>query len=92
MSEKQEALLPHTLTLKDRNLLTVSGVSDVDAFDETEAVLYTSMGQLTVKGEGLHMQQLCVETGDLTVTGTVKELLYTDIRARSDTFFRKLFR
>lgn len=92
MAEKNETALPHSLHMEDRRLLKLSGVSDVDTFDETESVIYTSMGELTVKGEGLHIQQFSMETGDLLLEGTVRELVYTDVRARSDNFFRKLFR
>lgn len=92
MAEKPETTLPHLLQLQDRSKLTVSGVSDVDSFDETVTVLYTSMGELTVKGEGLHIRQFDVESGDLIVDGKIHELLYAAVRARSDSFFRKLFR
>lgn len=44
--------MPHHLVLEDRRALTVSGVSDVDSFDELTVIIYTDLGELTVKGEG----------------------------------------
>ena len=42
--EKNMPSMPHNLVLEDRRLLTVSGVSDVDSFDEeTVVVLPTSV-------------------------------------------------
>ena len=32
------------------------------------------MGELTVKGQGLHINRLNVETGDLTLEGTIDSL------------------
>ena len=70
--KRNQVQLPHHLVLEDRRALTVSGVSDVDSFDELTVVIYTEMGELTVKGQGLHINRLNVETGDLTLEGTIE--------------------
>ena len=38
---KDKIRLPHNLILKDRGELTLSGVTDVDSFDETTIIAYT---------------------------------------------------
>ena len=48
--EKKAPAMPHNLILEDRRTLTVSGVSDVDSFDEQTVVVFTDMGELTVRG------------------------------------------
>lgn len=83
---------PHLITLSERRTLTVSGVQDVDSFDEMTTVIYTELGELTVKGTGLHITRLNIETGDLLLDGTVESLSYTEVRNRSGGFFGKLFR
>ncbi len=87
-----EMALPHTLRLEERKKLAVSGVSDVDSFDEGTVVVYTSLGELTVRGEGLHILKLNTDTGELILEGSVREMVYAAVRARSDGFFGKLFR
>ena len=90
---KQETYaLPHVLSLSERQSLTVSGVQDVDSFDEDTVVIYTALGELTVKGSGLHVKRLCVESGDLSLEGTVDSLTYAELRGRSSGVFGKLFR
>ena len=42
--EKNMPSMPHNLVLEDRRLLTVSGVSDVDSFDEETVVVFTDLG------------------------------------------------
>ncbi len=84
--------MPHLLTLSERRMLSVSGVQDVDSFDDTMVILYTEQGELTVKGTGLHINRLDIETGDLTMEGHVESLLYTEVHTRSGGFFGKLFR
>lgn len=84
--------MPHLLSLNERRVLSVSGVQDVDSFDETAVVIYTEQGELTVKGTGLHINRLNIETGDLTLEGHVESLTYTEVHTRSGGFFGKLFR
>ena len=83
---------PHVLSLSDRRSLSVSGVQDVDSFDETTVLLYTEQGELTVKGTNLHINRLNIETGDLTLEGHIDSLTYADKPMRSGGFFGKLFR
>ena len=47
--------MPHNLILEDRRSLSVSGVSDVDSFDEQTVIVYTDKGELTVRGSELHL-------------------------------------
>ena len=90
--KRNQVQLPHHLVLEDRRALTVSGVSDVDSFDELTVVIYTEMGELTVKGQGLHINRLNVETGDLTLEGTIDSLTYVEVHSRSGGFFGRLFK
>lgn len=90
--DKRIMQMPHQLILQDRRVLTISGVSDVDSFDEMTVVVYTDHGELTVKGEGLHINRLNVETGELTLEGMIQSLTYTDIVSRTGGFFGRLFK
>ena len=47
---------------------------------------------LTVKGQGLHINRLNVETGDLTLEGTIDSLTYAEVHSRSGGFFGRLFK
>lgn len=85
-------LLPHNLTLDERKKLTVSGVSDVDSFDEEMIIAYTSLGELTVKGDGLHILHLDTQTGELSLEGNVSSLIYSTDRPRASGFFGRLLR
>ncbi|MBQ3136416.1 MAG: sporulation protein YabP [Clostridia bacterium] len=84
--------MPHSLILKDRSQLTLSGVTDVDSFDENIITAYTDYGELTVKGEGLHISILNIDTGELSIDGTVASLSYLENQPRSTSFFSKVFR
>lgn len=89
--DKRTIKLPHNLILEDRHALTVTGVSDVDSFDEQTVVVFTDMGELTVKGDQLHINRLSVETGELTMEGNISSLTYSEEQQRGG-FFGKLFK
>lgn len=85
---------PHNIIMEDRRHLTVSGVSDIDSFDEQSVVVYTEMGELTVKGNDLHINRLSLEMGELLVEGDIYALIYADKEERQSGggFFSKVFR
>ena len=66
------------LILENRKSLSVSGVSETESFDESCVVLFTSCGRLIIRGEGLHIQNLSVSTGDASVTGRIDSVCYTE--------------
>ena len=84
--------MPHNAVLEDRRLLTVSGVSDVDSFDEETVVVFTDLGELTVRGSNLHINRLSLEVGELTVEGNISALVYSDEAPKSGGFFSRVFR
>lgn len=90
--EKKSNSGPHNLILEDRRLLTVSGVSDVDSFDEETVVVFTDYGELTIRGSDLHINRLSVEVGDLTVEGKISALIYSQEASPKGGFFSKVFR
>ncbi len=90
--ERKTGAMPHNIVLEDRRLLTVSGVSDVDSFDEETVIVFTDMGELTVRGSDLHINRLSVEVGELTVEGNIAALIYSDEAPKSGGFFSKVFR
>lgn len=84
---------PHNIILENRKNLTISGVTDVDNFDEKTIVLYTQMGELTIHGKNLHVDSMSVETGDMTIDGDIWSLVYGDKDRRGAlSILGKLFR
>jgi len=92
MDEKNKFTMPHNIILENRRSLTVSGVSDVDSFDEQTVTVFTDMGELTVRGSDLHINKLSVETGELTMEGKISSLSYSDAQPKSAGFFGRLFK
>ncbi len=84
---------PHNVIMEDRHTLTVSGISDVDSFDEQTVIVFTEMGELTVKGEGLHINRLSLEVGEIMIEGSISSLAYSDSKpAQEGGFWSRVFR
>ncbi|MCD8025864.1 MAG: sporulation protein YabP [Clostridiales bacterium] len=75
MSEIPKAKI-HTLMLDNRKKLVLTGVEDVNGFNEESVSAKTSCGTLIIKGEGLHIDRLCLETGDMSIDGKINALQY----------------
>ena len=85
--------MSHRLTLDDRQQLTVSGVEEVESFDEGGIIMVTGQGTLVVRGSGLHIEQLSLDGGQLRVEGQVESLTYEDTGNRGGGgFFSRLLR
>ena len=83
---------PHSLVVEDRKRLSVSGVTDVESFDEETVALATELGELLIHGYALHINRIDVESGDLSLEGEIVSLTYTDNQPQSNGFFGRLFR
>jgi len=70
--------LQHRLELEGRSRLVVTGVEDVERFDEEEIVMNTSAGVLVVGGSQLHIGKLNLEGGQLHVDGNIQSLFYEE--------------
>ncbi len=81
----------HRLELEGREKLTVSGVEDVERFDEASIIMSTCAGTLVVTGENLHIGKLSLDGGELHVDGRIDSVSYEDGVSDQGGFFRRLF-
>ena len=81
----------HRLEIVGRERLTVSGVEDVDRFDETGIVMSTAAGTLVVTGEDLHIGKLSLDGGELHVDGRIDSISYEDEGQARRGFLGRLF-
>lgn len=68
----------HNIIVESRKKIAVSGVEDVESFNEEEIILHTGMGVLIVRGSGLHINKLSVESGETSITGDINSLDYPE--------------
>lgn len=66
----------HTLMLDNRSKLSLTGVEDVSGFNEEAVSVRTTDGILIIRGSGLHIDRLNLETGDVSVDGSIDSMQY----------------
>ena len=77
------------LTLDRRQKAVLTGVTDVESFDEGAVVLHTHGGRLILTGSGLHVSNLQLEEGRLTLDGTIDSAAYDGQPGKKRGFLRK---
>ncbi len=92
MEEKNIGLLPHNIVLEDRKHLTVSGVRDVDSFDEMNIVALTTLGEMTVSGSNLRINRFSTDVGELAIDGDIVAITYSENTREQGGFFSRIFR
>ncbi len=92
MSGASRALI-NSVTIEERTRLIATGVVDVVNFSEESVELDTALGTLHIRGQGLRMRGLSVDSGDFVVEGDIEGVLYQETaRKKSGSFFGGLFR
>lgn len=89
--EEQALVLPHKLVLDERGRLDLTGVTEVESFDETMVVLHTTMGVLVIRGTGLHLKLLSLDGGQVHVDGQVDSMTYESDAGEPRSFWARLF-
>ena len=83
----------HNLIMENRSRLSISGVDDVESFDEQMIILYTAMGTLTVKGGDFRINKLNVDSGEILIEGEIDSVTYSGSERRDKSgFFAKMFK
>ena len=78
MAEEKRKNGRHTLLMEEREKVRIGGVMEVMSFDEEGIMMETACGLLMLKGAGLHIGKLDLESGDVTVDGSIDSITYSD--------------
>lgn len=79
------------LNLKDRKFLDLSGVIEVISFNEDKVLLQTTQGILDIKGQGLNIHNLNLDSETIKIEGLINSLTYTD-KTLEKGILKKLFK
>lgn len=83
------------LILENREKLSVSGVIDVESFNDETVIVETELGILVVKGANLHISKLNLDSFELNIEGDIDSCEYNDresTKSRGFGFFGKMFK
>ena len=95
VDEKLKSNRAHKLVINNRKTSVVTGVLDVLSFDLNEILLETEQGMLMIKGKDMHVNRLCVEKGEVDVSGLINSVAYSDAHPggkQAESLLNKLFK
>ena len=94
MEELSNITKQHKMTMVNRKNCSLTGITDVIAFDEKEVVLETQMGTLFIRGENIHIKRLTLELGEVDVEGSIDAYMYSGKKEmeKNDSLLSRLFR
>ena len=78
----------HSIHIDDRRLISVTGVKDVDSFNEQFVQLLTEAGELRIEGAELHITKLNLDEGQVMLEGEISALEYTEGEERGSLLGR----
>ncbi len=76
----QENHAEQNIFITERQRAHLSGIGEVESFTDREIVALSSLGEVIIEGEGLHIEAFSTETGELAVTGYVSGVFYAEER------------
>ena len=84
----------HNVMMEDRSRISISGVDDVESFDDETVIAYTVMGEMTIKGADFKISKLNVDTGELIIDGEIDSIEYasSEKREKGGSIFGRLFK
>lgn len=86
----RKLLKTHTVNIDNRSAITVTGVEDALGFDEATVIVRTALGELSIRGESLHVERIDLDSGELEIRGKISELNYDEPK-ESSSFWARLF-
>lgn len=97
MIDEKKVSKPKTqnIILENREKLSVSGVVDVESFNDETVIIDTELGVLIVHGEDLHISKLNLDNSELNIEGDIISCEYSDrdgSRSKGMGFFGKMFK
>lgn len=78
LSDQNIKFKNQNIYLEDRSNLTITGVEQVESFNDNTILLNTVKGGIIVKGEELNINKLNLEEGNVKINGIVNGITYSN--------------
>lgn len=93
MSDINPKFKNQNIFLEDRNNLTITGVEQVESYNDNTIVLNTIKGGIVIKGEELNINKLNLEDGNVKIDGIINGINYSNKEfSPKGNIFGKMFK
>ena len=91
MTESRLNSSSQRIVLEDRKSLIISGVEQVDSFNENTIILTTVKGGLSIKGEELNVSKVNLDEGNVRITGIINSISYNNKEGTPKNLMGRIF-
>lgn len=81
----------YKLTVENKRSVTLNGVESVLGFDESYVSLESSYGRIIIEGEGMKIESLSKENGEIYIVGNISAVYFADEKEKSG-MLKRLFK
>lgn len=92
MAEERLRFKNQNIILEDRSKMSITGVEQVDSYNDNTIVLSTIKGGISIKGEELNISKLNIEDGSVDISGLINSLTYISKEGAPKNFMAKIFK
>jgi len=78
MTENRVRYRNQNIIVEDRENMTVTGVEQVESFNENTIILTTIKGGMIIKGENLNISKLNLDDGNVKIQGKINGINYSN--------------
>lgn len=80
MIEEKKVAKPkvQNIIIENREKISVSGVIDVESFNDECVIVDTELGVLVIRGEDLHISKLNIDNSELNIEGDIISCEYSE--------------
>ncbi len=86
----------HSIKLSNRRNMELTGINNVNNFDEEKIILESELGHIYIIGQDLHIGTLNLEQGRVALEGNIDIIEYkapgTDIKAKGKSIINRLLK
>ena len=86
----KEDISHSNISINNRKSIKLTGVKDIEKFDEKLTTVLTTLGEMKIVGNNLKIGKFCIETGSLELTGKIDSISYLD-KKNVKGFWKNLF-
>ena len=80
----------HQVNIVDREMIELSGVRDVPAFNEEVVSVQTDYGDIVIRGNDMKLEALDLDTGEVKIAGRITAVIYND-KLQAKGIFKRTF-
>lgn len=93
MADQNLKFRNQNILIEDRNRASITGVEQVESFNDNTIILKTIKGGMVIKGENLNVDKLNLDDGNVKISGVINGINYVEkISGQKGNIIGKIFK